>query len=126
MIRPEVASKLNEEDFFELLTRSQSKRMDDQRCSLKILAKEQKDVPRKPLAPQNVNSNPIAPKENRNALLEMIADLQSERMDEQRASLPGLIGRGANQNIDILKRTGESNNDTDEKFIDMLMRCQVS
>lgn len=30
------SAKANEEDFFDLLTRSQSKRMDDQRCSLRV------------------------------------------------------------------------------------------
>lgn len=28
--------KMNEDDFFEMLSRSQSKRMDDQRCSIKV------------------------------------------------------------------------------------------
>lgn len=65
-----------------MLTRSQSKRMDDQRCSLKVMtnsgvvaATNVKDAPRKPL--QQQNSNPISsstttgsgggviPKENR-------------------------------------------------------------
>lgn len=88
--------KNNDEDFFELLTRSQSKRMDDQRCTLKLTHAESVDSARKPLTQHNsnattTNSNTAAVvKENRNALLEMIADFQSERMDEQRALLPGL------------------------------------
>lgn len=40
--------KPNEDDFFDLLTRTQSKRMDDQRCSLKVGGI-------KPLAQQNQN-----------------------------------------------------------------------
>ncbi|XP_055594329.1 G-protein-signaling modulator 2 [Uranotaenia lowii] len=81
--------KNNDEDFFELLTRSQSKRMDDQRCTLKLTHAESVDSARKPLTQHNSNNSAVA-KENRNALLEMIADFQSERMDEQRALLPGL------------------------------------
>lgn len=87
--------KNNDEDFFELLTRSQSKRMDDQRCTLKLTHAESVDSARKPLTQHNSNAtttttNASVVKENRNALLEMIADFQSERMDEQRALLPGL------------------------------------
>lgn len=86
--------KNNDEDFFELLTRSQSKRMDDQRCTLKLTHAESVDSARKPLTQHNSNATATAAttvvKENRNALLEMIADFQSERMDEQRALLPGL------------------------------------
>lgn len=85
--------KNNDEDFFELLTRSQSKRMDDQRCTLKLTHAESVDSARKPLTQHNSNTAATATavaKENRNALMEMIADFQSERMDEQRALLPGL------------------------------------
>lgn len=85
--------KNNDEDFFELLTRSQSKRMDDQRCTLKLTHAESVDSARKPLTQHNSNATTTTTavvKENRNALLEMIADFQSERMDEQRALLPGL------------------------------------
>lgn len=70
-----------EEDFFDMLTKSQSKRMDDQRCSLKVLggsvggigAAPKEHVMRKPLTQQNsmpLSSVvppvvPVAPKENR-------------------------------------------------------------
>lgn len=52
-----------EEDFFDMLTKSQSKRMDDQRCSLKVLGRSATidaapSVVRKPLAQQN--SIPVA------------------------------------------------------------------
>lgn len=126
-----------EEDFFELLTRSQSKRMDDQRCSLKSighsLSQPSREVPRKPLVQQN--SLPVIPatpaKENRNALLEMIADLQSERMDEQRAMLPGLIPSPRNmqqrrERSPILPHGAGAAREPDDAFIDMLMRCQGS
>lgn len=41
-----------EDDFFDLLTKFQSKRMDDQRCALKSTGSE-KDTSRKPLVQQN-------------------------------------------------------------------------
>lgn len=64
----------NEDDFFEMLTKSQSKRMDDQRCSLKVIghSKSQmgREPSRKPLVQQNSlpampSAHPSATKENR-------------------------------------------------------------
>lgn len=113
----------NLNDLFDLLSKSQSKRMDDQRCTLKNSNGESQ---RKPLTQQNINA-PTVSKENKNALLEMVADLQAERMDEQRAMLPGL------KDTDILPKptpntttTNDSgaSNDTSEEFLDMLVRCQ--
>lgn len=110
--------KMNEDEFFEMLSRSQSKRMDDQRCSIKMIGK---DNIRKPLTQQNSNMN--IPKDNSNTLLEMIADSQSKRMDEQRAILPGLINRpGTNSLINAQTQ----NSAPDDAFLDMLMRCQGS
>lgn len=50
----------------------------------------------------------------------MIANLQCERMDEQRAILPGLKG------IHISNSTNDLVPTPDDNFLDMLMRCQVS
>lgn len=149
-----AANKPNEEDFFDLLTRTQSKRMDDQRCSLKTIGHSQsqsgRESHRKPLVQQNslpaISSTqtpaPSATKSNQNALLEMIADLQSERMDEQRAQLPGLVpspqnlqqrrnmGAPINSQPTINNPRGSSTTTTrnepapDDAFLDMLMRCQ--
>lgn len=69
-------SKVMEEDFFDMLTKSQSKRMDDQRCSLKVLGRsatvEASSSVRKPLTQQNsIPATTVAPtpasvpKENR-------------------------------------------------------------
>ena len=64
-------------------------------------------------------------------LLDLIAGMQSRRMDEQRASLPRLPGLN-NAHPDILRRLSsntESSEDAatlpDENFFEMLMRCQV-
>lgn len=45
-------------------------------------------------------------------LLELIAGMQSKRMDEQRVTLPSLPGVNTNQ-------------DSDDSFIEMLVKCQV-
>ncbi len=51
----------------------------------------------------------------------MIADLQSERMDEQRAQLPGLVNRRG-----VATNNFPANAPApDDAFLDMLMRCQV-
>ncbi|XP_058057255.1 G-protein-signaling modulator 2 [Anopheles bellator] len=137
----ENSFKNNDEDFFDLLTRSQSKRMDDQRCTLKLTHAESVDSARKPLSQHNSNP-PAAGKENRNVLLEMIAHFQSERMDEQRALLPGLkritlnnatnasntINRPTNNEPGAVSTPPEDTIGTppDDAFLDMLMRCQGS
>ncbi|ETN64854.1 g-protein signaling modulator [Anopheles darlingi] len=137
----EITFKNNDEDFFDLLTRSQSKRMDDQRCTLKLTHAESVDSARKPLSQHNSNP-PAAGKENRNVLLEMIAHFQSERMDEQRALLPGLKRISLNSANNSLNRPMNNNEPEagstppeedvsigtppDDAFLDMLMRCQGS
>jgi G-protein signaling modulator 2 len=112
------AKPAKEEDFFEMLTRSQSKRMDDQRCTLKAPGSGDND--RKPLAQQNNNGR------DQKQLLEMIADFQSERMDEQRCAL--LPGWKRSEKSPALPIVDASTNkpEPDEPFFDMLMRCQGS
>lgn len=68
----------DEDNFFDLLSRFQSKRMDDQRCSLNIENKE--------------NTNVNVPREGPEDLMDMIVGMQSKRMDEQRVSLSHLPG----------------------------------
>ncbi|XP_059612409.1 G-protein-signaling modulator 2 isoform X1 [Phlebotomus argentipes] len=122
--KSESGTIMQEDDFFDLLTNSQSKRMDDQRCTLKVAGGSVSVVEgamRKPLTAQN--RNPPQTKDNRNALLEMIADLQSERMDEQRATLPGLVNRAG---LALKPPPGATGVAPDDAFLDMLMRCQGS
>lgn len=60
-------------------------------------------------------------------LLELIAGMQSKRMDEQRVTLPYLPGLNANPKTQaVLKTPVRSPQDTDDSFIDMLLRCQSS
>lgn len=73
----------NEEDdsFFDLLSRFQSKRMDDQRCSLTIDNNK-----------ENKNFVNLPQNDGPDDLIDMIAGMQSKRMDEQRVELPHLPG----------------------------------
>lgn len=76
----------NEDDdsFFDLLSRFQSKRMDDQRCSLSVTGKNKTNGVRNiELLPQN---------DDQDNLMDIIAGMQSKRMDEQRVALPHLPG----------------------------------
>nr|CAG4636141.1 EOG090X05CB [Eubosmina coregoni] len=109
-----------EESFFDLVTRFQSKRMDDQRCSLTVIDNKENQIM------GSIHESPSRLKED---LLDLIAGMQSRRMDEQRASLPRLPGLN-NVNPDILRRLSSepSGEDAaalpDENFFEMLMRCQ--
>ncbi|XP_057367323.1 G-protein-signaling modulator 2-like isoform X1 [Daphnia carinata] len=113
-----------EESFFNLVTQFQSKRMDDQRCSLAII--DNKENQHASTLPSNIHESPSRLKED---LLDLIAGMQSRRMDEQRASLPRLPGLN-NANPDILRRLSSepAGEDAaalpDENFFEMLMRCQ--
>ncbi|KAJ8916923.1 hypothetical protein NQ315_013394 [Exocentrus adspersus] len=110
-VKPSTPLKNDDEDsFFDLLSRFQSKRMDDQRCSLVFDNKE------------NTNVENLLQNEGPEDLIEMIAGMQSKRMDEQRVSLPHLPGLQTNS----LRRLAESrgNSIPDDNFLDQLVRCQ--
>nr|XP_023014915.1 G-protein-signaling modulator 2 isoform X2 [Leptinotarsa decemlineata] len=102
----------DEDSFFDLLSRFQSKRMDDQRCSLTVDNKE------------NTNVVNIPHSDGPEELIDMIAGMQSKRMDEQRVSLPHLPGLQMNS----LQRLTETrtNSVPDDNFLDQLVRCQGS
>lgn len=117
-------------DLFDMLTKFQSKRMDDQRCTLKVGNGTSNGEPRKPLAPQNTPKT---------TFIDMIANFQSERMDEQRAALPGLRSpvhtNNPTDNIATVSDNGNNGittaptattNETSEDFLDLLARCQGS
>lgn len=138
----------DEESFFDLLSRFQSKRMDDQRCSLTIAENKENtnSVPNsnhnnnatasiKPMMPLN-NSNAANSKTPSNAmqddLLDLIAGMQSKRMDEQRVALPHLPGLHPPAQSQVLQRLsvagmgGDGSTTPDDTFLEMLMRCQGS
>lgn len=77
---PSPIKNEDEDSFFDLLSRFQSKRMDDQRCSLTLENKE------------NTNVVNIPHNDSPDDLMDMIAGMQSKRMDEQRVALPHLPG----------------------------------
>ncbi|XP_043256513.1 G-protein-signaling modulator 2 [Colletes gigas] len=98
-------SQKEEDNFFDLLSRFQSGRMDDQRCALNTHCSQKFRA----ITPEACDSD----KKDGEDLLELIAGMQSKRMDEQRVTLPYLPGLNTNQ-------------DADDSFIEMLVRCQGS
>jgi G-protein signaling modulator 2 len=64
----------------------------------------------------------------RDELLDLIAGMQSKRMDEQRVELPHLPGLVPPPGQAALQRLGAEaapGPGPDDNFFDMLMRCQV-
>ncbi|XP_042224878.1 G-protein-signaling modulator 2-like isoform X2 [Homarus americanus] len=139
-------SSMDDESFFELLSRFQSKRMDDQRCTLSIDSnKENQPEQAQQQVPTHREGGSLSSNGSTNGtttpsdsganncgvleeLMESIAGMQSRRMDEQRASLPQLPG--LNNQHAILQRLSVAASDStplpDDNFFDMLMRCQGS
>lgn len=113
---PKIEHCDDEDSFFELLSRFQSERMDDQRCSLAVPSGDNKEN-KNPSVPVSVpvpvhNNGELA-----EDLLDLIAGMQSKRMDEQRVELPhlpGLCPPGA----------GGEAGAPDEGFLELLVRCQ--
>ncbi|XP_060535769.1 G-protein-signaling modulator 2 isoform X2 [Cylas formicarius] len=104
------AAPEDEDSFFDLLSRFQSKRMDDQRCSLAASADDK----------ENADVGNVQPRGGDGAddLLDMIAGMQSKRMDEQRVAFPNLPG--------LQSRLPKMACVPDDTFLDQLARCQAS
>lgn len=142
----DYGSKSNEE-FFELVSKFQSKRMDDQRCSIQILSNKE-NLPNKAVS---FNDEPISNKKSNirgdEAIFDLIAGMQERRMNDQRAILPSrtihycnsiassTINTGNNkENHQNLKKNRTQrqyslntiSTTLDDDFFDMLIRCQAN
>ncbi|KAE8748698.1 hypothetical protein FOCC_FOCC004501 [Frankliniella occidentalis] len=129
----------DEDSFFDLLSRFQSKRMDDQRCSLKKSDNKEnthannngfpvfKGFSQK-LPPVKAPTLPNA--DAQDDLLDLIVGMQSKRMDEQRVALPHLPGlcppgssQGQRQRLSLASGIDAT---PDDQFLEMLMRSQCA
>ncbi|XP_063966038.1 G-protein-signaling modulator 2-like isoform X2 [Lytechinus pictus] len=103
------------DNFFEALSRFQSNRMDEQRCSFGRLQKK--------LADEEGNGLP-----EKEELLDEIAKLQGSRLNEQRAfsaqRLPGLPGLRANEDVVGKLLAKGDRAEPDDDFFEMIIRCQ--
>uniref|UniRef100_A0A8C1RPC8 G-protein-signaling modulator 2-like n=1 Tax=Cyprinus carpio TaxID=7962 RepID=A0A8C1RPC8_CYPCA len=112
-----LAHKHRDEGFFDLLSRFQSNRMDDQRCALQ----------------DGRTFSESAASPGQEPFLRLLASAQGRRLDEQRAgtgnSLPGLrtLSEHSSRQM-ILSQVMASTDATepDDQFFDMLVKCQGS
>ncbi|XP_075473193.1 G-protein-signaling modulator 2 isoform X2 [Ascaphus truei] len=122
---------IGDEGFFDLLSRFQSNRMDDQRCSLQDknllpVATAASSTPPKTMR-KSLSASAVSP--NTNDFLDLIASSQSRRLDDQRASfsnLPGLRLNQQNSHSVLGCLMASENREPDEHFFDMLVKCQGS
>ncbi|XP_044531855.1 G-protein-signaling modulator 2 [Gracilinanus agilis] len=125
------ADTIGDEGFFDLLSRFQSNRMDDQRCCLQD----------KNCHPTSATTTSTPPKTRRKSLsisivsphtdefLDLLASSQSRRLDDQRASfsnLPGLRLTQNNNQAVLGHLIASDNKEPDDDFFDILVKCQGS
>uniref|UniRef100_A0A670YSX7 G protein signaling modulator 1 n=1 Tax=Pseudonaja textilis TaxID=8673 RepID=A0A670YSX7_PSETE len=104
----------SEDCFFDLLSKFQSNRMEDQRLACLL-------IPHLVSPPAQSMASPQTEE-----LFDLIASSQSRRLDDQRASVGNLPGlRITPSNLGHLRMDGEAQEPGDE-FFNMLMKCQSS
>ncbi|XP_042635495.1 G-protein-signaling modulator 2 isoform X3 [Catharus ustulatus] len=120
-----------DEGFFDLLSRFQSNRMDDQRCCfqeknrLSAASVATSSTPPKTMI-KSFSTSVVSP--HTDEFLELLASSQSRRLDDQRASfseLPGLRLRQRSQPV-LGHLMASSNRELDDDFFDILIKCQGS
>ncbi|XP_062938028.1 G-protein-signaling modulator 1 isoform X1 [Cynocephalus volans] len=120
------APSSDEECFFDLLSKFQSSRMDDQRCPLEegqAGAAEATAVPtlEERIAPPTMTASPQTEQ-----FFDLIASSQSRRLDDQRASVGSLPGlRITHNNVGHLRGDGDPQEPGDELF-NLLIKYQSS
>nr|AAU14175.1 LGN [Danio rerio] len=131
---------LGDEGFFDLLSRFQSNRMDDQRCAIQdskshLSVNSIASPPTTPPRTIRKSFSESAASPGQEPFLRLLANAQGRRLDEQRAgtgnSLPGLrtLKNTAAPTTDmILSQVMASTDATepDDQFFDMLVKCQGS
>ncbi|XP_058698394.1 G-protein-signaling modulator 2 isoform X3 [Poecile atricapillus] len=121
-----------DEGFFDLLSRFQSNRMDDQRCCfqeknrLSAASVATSSTPPKTMI-KSFSTSAVSP--HTDEFLDLLASSQSRRLDDQRASfseLPGLRLRQHGSQAVLGHLMASSNRDLDDDFFDILIKCQGS
>ncbi|XP_070374453.1 G-protein-signaling modulator 1 isoform X3 [Equus asinus] len=136
------APSADEECFFDLLSKFQSSRMDDQRCPLEegqpgaaeatAAPNLEERIARPRPASGLTRSGPAAAQPSLTAspqteeFFDLIASSQSRRLDDQRASVGSLPGlRITHNNLGHLRGDGDPQEPGDD-FFNMLIKCQSS
>ncbi|KAM6398468.1 G-protein-signaling modulator 2 isoform 4-T4 [Pluvialis apricaria] len=121
-----------DEGFFDLLSRFQSNRMDDQRCYFQeknrfsAASVATSSTPPKAMR-KSFSTSVVSP--HTDEFLDLLASSQSRRLDDQRASFTNLPGLRLNQHSSqsVLGHLMASNNrELDDDFFDRLIKCQGS
>ncbi|XP_009000064.1 G-protein-signaling modulator 2 isoform X3 [Callithrix jacchus] len=125
------ADTIGDEGFFDLLSRFQSNRMDDQRCCLQEKNCHTASTATSSTPPKMMLKTPSVPvvSPNTDEFLDLLASSQSRRLDDQRASfnnLPGLRLTQNNSQSVLSHLMTNDNKDADEDFFDILVKCQGS
>lgn len=110
-----ASGNTEEDDFFNLITKFQSRRLDEQRCSFRT----NRSV--------TLDSTGISTSGKADEFLDMVAGIQGSRINDQRAMLPRFPG--LNNSKTVIDKFLTNNKDTsvpDDDFFEMLMRCQGS
>ncbi|XP_033919815.1 G-protein-signaling modulator 2 isoform X3 [Melopsittacus undulatus] len=121
-----------DEGFFDLLSRFQSNRMDDQRCYFQeknrfsAASVATSSTPPKTMR-KSFSTSVVSP--HTDEFLDLLASSQSRRLDDQRASfsnLPGLRLNQRNSHSVLGHLMARNNRDLDDDFFDILIKCQGS
>uniref|UniRef100_A0A3Q2Z0P8 G-protein-signaling modulator 2-like n=1 Tax=Hippocampus comes TaxID=109280 RepID=A0A3Q2Z0P8_HIPCM len=129
---PASHDTIGEDGFFDLLSRFQGNRMDDQRCSLLDDSSHQNassspsSTP--PVAERKCKCVPLSPLQDPAHFLELLASSQARRLDDQRVSLshfPGLRLTHTPSQYSC-DETSINQLEGDDVFFDMLVKCQGS
>ncbi|KFQ71449.1 G-protein-signaling modulator 1, partial [Phaethon lepturus] len=118
----------DEECFFDLLSKFQSNRMDDQRCPLEECPSEAAEAAATPVPAleERISQSSLMASPQTEEFFDLIASSQSRRLDDQRANVGNLPGlRITHNNLGHLCMEGDTQEPGDE-FFNMLMKCQSS
>ncbi|XP_015734369.1 G-protein-signaling modulator 1 isoform X6 [Coturnix japonica] len=118
----------DEECFFDLLSKFQSNRMDDQRCPLEECPSEAAEAAATPVPAleERIPHSSMMASPQTEEFFDLIASSQSRRLDDQRANVGNLPGlRITHNNLGHLCMEGDAQEPGDE-FFNMLMKCQSS
>uniref|UniRef100_A0A5F4WCP7 G-protein-signaling modulator 1 n=1 Tax=Callithrix jacchus TaxID=9483 RepID=A0A5F4WCP7_CALJA len=122
---PRVPSS-DEECFFDLLTKFQSSRMDDQRCPLEDGQAGAAEATAAPTLEDRIAQTSMTASPQTEEFFDLIASSQSRRLDDQRASVGSLPGlRITHSNAGHLRGHGEPQEPEDD-FFNMLIKYQSS
>uniref|UniRef100_A0A8C0CP67 G-protein-signaling modulator 1 n=2 Tax=Balaenoptera musculus TaxID=9771 RepID=A0A8C0CP67_BALMU len=120
------APSSDEECFFDLLSKFQSSRMDDQRCPLEEGQPAAAEATAAPTLEERIAQPSLTASPQTEEFFDLIASSQSRRLDDQRASVGSLPGlRITPNNLGHLRGDGDPQEPGDE-FFNMLIKCQSS